>query len=34
MLVSGLSAIGVLIVGPMALIGEKVINPDGYTLTG
>ena len=33
-LISGLSAIGVLLIGPIALIGEKVINPDGYTLTG
>ena len=34
MLLSILSVLLVLFVGPMGLIGEKVVNPDSYTLTG
>ena len=33
MLVSGVFALAVLFAGPLALLGEKIINPDGYTLT-
>ena len=34
MLVSGVFALAVLFAGPLALLGEKIINPDGNTLTG
>ena len=34
MLVSGIFALAVLFAGPLALMGEKIINPDGYTLQG
>ena len=34
MLVSGIFALAILFAGPLSLLGEKIINPDGYTLTG
>jgi len=34
MLVSGVFALAVLFAGPLALLGEKIINPDGNTFTG
>ena len=34
MLVSGIFVLAILFAGPLGLIGEKIINPDGYTLTG